>query len=519
MSESGTTETESPSELGTPLRIFINYRRDDTVGWALLLHDRLAAEFGEDNVFLDVRTLKPGMRWLEEIKTHGAGCGVFLALIGSRWKSSMPLPGARAAEDYVRFEIEYALRRNSGVEVVPVIVGNAVPPTREGLPSSLQPITTFQVARLREERFDEDVDQLIVRLGEISRAAKTADVVQAEPRRTLSDSSGATAIVSRPSDDHYDLVLRHMVDEGNVVPLLGSHLNRVGDEVRESATPGRPPDSVDLAAALARQAGMAGPSTHLAQVAQYVYETQGRADLYRPLTRLCGDECDPGPVHRFLADLPQRLERAGFEPRYQLIVSTNFDTALERAFNEAHEPYDLAVYMASGEERGKFVHFPYDDVAPKTISSPNAYAAFPIDEYGELARTVIVKIHGAVDGSLGEFRWRENYVITEDHYIDYLSRSPVESLVPIQILDKLRESHCLFLGYTIRDWSLRVFLKRIWGRRPLGAKSWAVEPDVDILEREFWTHSNVDVFSAAPVDYLDWLGARLEARAPAGSGP
>ena len=233
-----------------------------------------------------------------------------------------------------------------------------------------------------------------------------------------------------------------MVDEGNVVPLLGSHLNRVGDEVRESATSGRPPDSVDLAAALARQAGMAGPSTHLAQVAQYVYETQGRADLYRPLTRLCGDECDPGPVHRFLADLPQRLERAGFEPRYQLIVSTNFDTALERAFNEAHEPYDLAVYMASGEERGKFIHFPYDDVAPKIISSPNAYAAFPIDEYGELARTVIVKIHGAVDGSLGEFRWRENYVITEDHYIDYLSRSPVESLVPIQILDKLRESHC-----------------------------------------------------------------------------
>ena len=35
MSESGTTETESPSELGTPLRIFIKYRRDDTVGWAL----------------------------------------------------------------------------------------------------------------------------------------------------------------------------------------------------------------------------------------------------------------------------------------------------------------------------------------------------------------------------------------------------------------------------------------------------------------------------------------------------
>ena len=47
-------------------------------------------------------------------------------------------------------------------------------------------------------------------------------------------------------------------------------------------------------------------------------------------------------------------------------------------------------------------------------------------------------------------------------YIDYLSRSPIESLVPVQILDKLRDSHCLFLGYTVRDWNLRVFLKRIW---------------------------------------------------------
>jgi hypothetical protein len=514
MSESESAATESPSRLGAPLRIFINYRRDDTVGWALLLHDRLVAEFGEEHVFLDVRALKPGMRWLEEIKTHGSDCGVFLALVGSRWKSSMPLPGDRAAEDYVRFEIEYAMRRNSGVEVVPVLVGNAMPPTRDGLPSSLQPLMNFQMARLREERFNEDVDELITRMKEIARARTSEDVVRAEPKKAVPDPGAAVPVVAPPGETHFDLVLRHMVDEGNVVPLLGSHLNRAGEASGGGAGPGPPPDAVDLAVALARHAAMADPSTHLAQVAQYVYETQGRADLYRPLTRLCGEASDPGPVHRFFAELPHRFERAGYQPRYQLILSTNFDTALERAFDEANEPYDLAVYMASGDARGKFIHFRYDDISPTTIASPNSYAAFPIDEYGELSRTLIVKIHGAVDGSLGEFQWRENYVITEDHYIDYLSRSPVEGLVPIQILDKLRESHCLFLGYTIRDWSLRVFLKRIWGRRPLGAKSWAIEPEVDILEREFWTHSNVDVFSAAPVDYLDELGARVDVRAP-----
>ena len=78
---------------------------------------------------------------------------------------------------------------------------------------------------------------------------------------------------------------------------------------------------------------------------------------------------------------------------------------------------------------------------------------------------MIVKIHGAVDGTVGDYRWKDNYVITEDHYIDYLSKSPIESLVPVQVLDKLRESHCLFLGYPVRDWNLRVFLKRIWERK------------------------------------------------------
>jgi len=51
---------------------------------------------------------------------------------------------------------------------------------------------------------------------------------------------------------------------------------------------------------------------------------------------------------------------------------------------------------------------------------------------------VIVKIHGAVDGNVADYRWRENYVITEDDYIDYLSERPIESLVPVQILDKLK---------------------------------------------------------------------------------
>jgi len=120
---------------------------------------------------------------------------------------------------------------------------------------------------------------------------------------------------------------------------------------------------------------------------------------------------------------------------------------------------------------------------------------------------VIVKIHGAVDGNVADYRWRENYVITEDDYIDYLSERPIESLVPVQILDKLRDSHCLFLGYTVRDWNLRVFQKRIW-EGILAARSWAVEPAPDILEKDLWAQSNVDLYAADLGDYVNLLQER-----------
>jgi hypothetical protein len=127
------------------------------------------------------------------------------------------------------------------------------------------------------------------------------------------------------------------------------------------------------------------------------------------------------------------------------------------------------------------VHFPFDR-EPELISVPNRYSGFPIDDFGELERSVIVKIHGGVSGGTEAERWKEAFVVTEDHYIDYLSGAPIESLVPVQILAKLTESHCLFLGYGMRDWNLRVFLKRIWKGEPVGSKSWAIERERDVLE-------------------------------------
>ena len=507
------------------LRVFISYRHEDTWGEAFLLHDRLANRFGSDNVFLDARNLQPGMKWLEEIKLHRASCGVLLSLIGPRWmwimKAREQVAVVQPTEDYVRFEVEYALRRDSGIYVIPVLVGDAVPFTVETLPRSLQTLAKIEAEQVRQKRFEDDLAHLIGRLETIAReqathAPKRTVAPHIEVRHHAPIPASVKGIVPPPDAAHCELVLQHMIDEGNLVPFLGSQL--AGGYVDPLEGSRSLPGSNEIAADLAERFGVTSTRLELPEVAQYVYVTKGRPDLYKAVRQILTADCEPGPVHRFLACLPRTLEKLSLEKRYQLIVSTNFDTALEQAFQDVQEPYDLAVYMASGQHEGKFVHFPYD-AAAEPITVPNSYGKFPIRDYGELERTVIVKIHGAVDGNVGDYRWKENYVITEDHYIDYLSRSPIESLVPVQILDKLRDSHCLFLGYTVRDWNLRVFLKRIWRGEPLAAKSWAVEPEPDILEKDLWAQSYVDLYAADLANYVNMLQDRLTGSGPASADP
>ena len=287
-------------------------------------------------------------------------------------------------------------------------------------------------------------------------------------------------------------------------------MNMASDNEEWEEGCGRPPGAEELAAGLVRRFELQDPSEplDLGEIAELVYVTSGRSDLYRILKQIFSVDSEPGPVHRFLASWPRRLEELDLPKQYQMIVTSNYDNALERAFDEANEPFDRAVYMASGDDRGSFVHHPHD-ADPKPISVANGYGGFPIDVNFELKRTLIVKINGAVDSRSGNYVWKENYVITEDHYIDYMSERPAEDLIPIQILDKLRDSHCLFLAYTMRDWRVRVFLKRIWKGSGLGNSSWAVEAHPDFIDKDFWRNYGVELLADPLVDYVDGLAEHL----------
>jgi DNA-binding SARP family transcriptional activator len=267
---------------------------------------------------------------------------------------------------------------------------------------------------------------------------------------------------------------------GRLVVVLGPGVNAGSSTGNGDALPVRD----DLAARLADVFGC--PPDHaseLTKVAQFVAVTRGVGPLYDELHALLEGEHDPGPVHRFLAELPPLLrERGVAQP---LIVTTNYDRALEQAFRDVDEPVDVVTYVSLGRDRGRFLHRTAEGEV-RMITTPNAYAEVPLDE-----RPVLLKIHGEVD--VEPTRDAESFVVSEDDYIAYLAETGIGGVLPVTVAARLRRSHFLFLGYGLVDWSFRVFLQRLWPDEQPAYCSWAVQPGATGLERDFWRKRAVEL--------------------------
>ena len=284
-------------------------------------------------------------------------------------------------------------------------------------------------------------------------------------------------------EDHYDAVLRALA-AGRLVPVLGPGAGGLAGS--------------ELAHLLAERFELSGEDRGLAYISQAVAARNGMGPLHDELHLALGREARPAPLHSWLAGLPPLLRGRGLP--YQLIVSTSFDTGLERAFEAAEEELDVVVYIASGRDRGKFLHIAPDGGAT-VVHEPNAYTGLALDE-----RTALLKIHGHVDRS--ETREWESFAVSEDDHIDYLVGGDAAGVVPVQLAARLRRSHLLFLGYAVDDWSLRVFLRRVWGGDRLTYRSWAVQPAAEHVASELWNERGVEVYDVSLETYVEEL-ARL----------
>ena len=154
------------------LRVFINYRRADTSAYAGRLADSLIARFGADSVFMDIDTIPLGVDFRDVIDEALSDCDVVLALIGREWLQLLGSNRRRRIDntnDYVRLELEAALRR-PGVLVVPILVQGADMPSERALPPSLAPITFRNNFELSDRGWRANVETLCAALEALQKA-------------------------------------------------------------------------------------------------------------------------------------------------------------------------------------------------------------------------------------------------------------------------------------------------------------------------------------------------------------
>ena len=295
-------------------------------------------------------------------------------------------------------------------------------------------------------------------------------------------------------------IIASKLKRGNVIPFLGAgaSLGKRKPPTAKFDPVNRDflPNATELAAVLAEEARFPSDDPNerrdLAKVSSYYAEVSGDRPTLRerlrdlldstPKTSLAEAKAsEPLTLHRFLAALPSR----------QVIVTTNYDSLIEQAFDEAKKPYDLVIYPADRLTESDYVNsvlWWQHGEEPKPVESKK------LDEVLDLLktpRTVIFKMHGTRHPSDKSY---DHFVVTEEDYVEFLSRMTTQLAIPSIFYPHFRERSFLFLGYGLRDWNLRVLLKNLPKHTDEQLRSWAIQKNPSELEQMLWGKRDVSIY-------------------------
>jgi hypothetical protein len=298
-------------------------------------------------------------------------------------------------------------------------------------------------------------------------------------------------------NEHCRDVVR-LLGAGSVVPFLGAGANLCGRPPERRWQDGYLPSGAELAEYLAELYGYPEPGLDLLRVSQWVDLKVSEQRLVDELHEVFAGEYQPNELHRLLAAMPRTLRDRGARMCGQLVLTTNYDDVLEQAYADAGEPVDVVVYeMRRNGQR--FAHL-RPDGERVVIEDAVRYREFELDR-----RSVILKIHGDVDPAEPT---RDTFVVTEDNYIDYLAGVKVYDLIPTYLTERIGRSELLFLGYSMRDWNLRVILRQIWAEQAFRTAGWSIQLDPSEIDRRFWERQRIRILDVA---LEDWVEAMLDA--------
>lgn len=170
---------------------------------------------------------------------------------------------------------------------------------------------------------------------------------------------------------------------------------------------------------------------NLQRVALYYDQTEvlGRNDLVDALRRYLSIGKKPSPILHMLAKMP-----------FSIIVTTNYDSLIEKALQK-HDKYPIiGIY----------------DPAKDYLKPTKDYAGDTRDPRPD--QPFLFKMHG-------DFTKPDSIVITEEDYITFLMRMTESSdkfhPIPQTIRHRISTWSTLFIGYSLRDYNLRLLFNAL----------------------------------------------------------
>jgi hypothetical protein len=295
-------------------------------------------------------------------------------------------------------------------------------------------------------------------------------------------------------------IIADLLKKGEVIPFLGmgaSLSGRTGGTTWDGANSDFLPTGSELARYLADVSDFPSEDENdrydLSKVCSYYTAVASRRRLRERLHEVYAQDYSLGDIHRFLAELPVPL----------LIMTVNFDDLIERAFHARARPFHLVAYPTDRKDMEAAVLWWRPGATEPEAYRPKSLPLTLTDT------TIIYKMHGTVDRRTG--KW-DSFVITEEDQVDFLSRMTNQTAVPARFMLEFRRRRFLFIGYSLRDWDLRIMLQNLRTTTSGGdedSRSWAIQFRPSVLEQFLWQQRGVNVYGVEIEQFVSSLRERL----------
>lgn len=281
-----------------------------------------------------------------------------------------------------------------------------------------------------------------------------------------------------PLDEHTWSLLLSRIHSEDCIPFLGAGSSLCFGDGRGL------PTASELAKMVASECKYPGrDKIDLLRVSQYYAMVQDRYAIRQFIRKkLSMPDVKPSLVHNLIASMP-----------FRIVLTTNFDNLMERAFMDQGKHPRVVNYVMRGEIQ--------------ELKNPKK------------EEPLVYKLHGSLDNL-------DTMIVTEDDVVEFLACAMLEDPpLPDLIKGIFKNFSIIFIGYGLKDWNIRVMIRALRGKRRKSTEAsdiacFAIQrrPKDPDLAKEWETsvmywykQEDLRCFDVKAVDFVKELKDRYEA--------